>query len=427
MAEDFDATWMDYLPLEAQLGFLRQTPEELAGSWAPEDSGVLPDVSDPDLAGYTALGSSGARRELLERQLAMAQQLQSQDGGNYTSPWGAALGGLGGLVNRGLGAYQQKKALEGLGALTSTEESTRARFARGARSWTPEQAANLGILSGDPVLGAYGRSQQTSVKNMDAGSLRALALEQANRRLANQEQEAERKAQTGKRQFDAAQWRNQQMVAGMWKNLGLREQEAAQQRAGTQTKTEGELRREFNALPEVKEFGDFDANYQGLLKASKNPTGIGGTTAIFSFMKLIDPGVAVMEGDVDRIKAAGGPASQFAGLYERALTGTPIPKSVIDDMVKQARELHSIRAGQVKALERQYGGIAQQSGADPARVVVPRGLPDTDLMKAPGATPAGGPQPSEQDRAAMQWLQANPNDPRAPAIRKRLQEKGLSP
>lgn len=424
MAEAYDETWMDYLPLEAQLEFLRNGGSDL--NPPPEAGEALPDVSDPDLAAYTALGSTRTKRESLERQLAMAQQLRGQMGGGRSTGLGAALGGLGGIINSVNGAYQQRKAQQGLDALVGSEDSARARFARGARAWKPEQAANLGILSGDPVLGAYGRSQQQAVQNMDAGSLRALTLRQGASRLGLQAQEAARKAATGKEKFDLDKWKAQQQAALGWKGLSLRQQEAAQQDAGKQVKTEGELRREFNSLPEVKEFGAFDANYQGLLKAARNHNGVGGTTAIFSFMKLIDPGVAVMEGDVDRIKAAGGPAAQFAGLYERAISGAPIPKSVIDDMVKQAGELHSIRANQVRSLERQYGGIAQQSGADPTRVVVPRGSGGSFDLTTPAET-APRAAPSEKDRAAMQWLQANPNDPRAPAIRKRLQEQGLMP
>lgn len=447
MAEDFDATWMDYLPLEAQLGFLRQTPEELARSWAPEDSGVLPDVSDPDLAGYTALGSSGARRELLERQLAMAQQLQSQDGGNYTSPWGAALGGLGGLVNRGLGAYQQKKALEGLGALTSTEESTRARFARGARTWKPEQAANLGILSGDPVLGAYGRSQQTSVKNMDAGSLRAIALGQANRRLANQEQEAERKARTGKEKFDTDKWKAQQTVAGMWRNLGLREQsleaEAAEREArrtekrgessvygleiapgATPTPDDAKMVKSIRAAANtMKSFtGDFYSLYR---KDGGKLTGPNGTA-----MKQLLTSIQLEAKDVAGLGALSGPdqglMEKLAGSNPTTIVGILRDEFGVDDVGAAVQQLERWVDTKVNGRVRAYGYQFPTASS-------PRAPPDTDLTKPPGTTPVGNapapsrPQASEQDRAAMQWLQANPNDPRAPAIRKRLQEKGLTP
>ena len=47
--------------------------------------------------------------------------------------------------------------------------------------------------------------------------------------------------------------------------------------------------------------------------------------------------------------------------------------------------------------------------------------PLTDSMSGAGQ----GQQVSDQDRAALEWLRQNPNDPRAPQIRERLQAKGV--
>lgn len=405
MAEPYDETWLDYLPPEAGLDFLRYGPEAL-GPLAPEASGALPDVSDPDLAAYTALGSSGAKRAALERQLAMAQQLQGEMGGGHSTGLGAALGGLGGIINRVNGLQQQRRAEQGLSELTATTDAARARFARGARAWNPEQAGNLGILSGDPVLGAYGQAQQKSVANTDTGSLRALALRQANRRLANQEQEAARKAATGKEKFDTEKWKAQQTVAGMWKGLGLREDaleaEAAEREArraekkgessvyglevapgATPTADDAKMVKSIRAAANTMK--SFTSDFYNLYRKDGGKlTGPNGTT-----MKQLLTSIQLEAKDVAGLGALSGPdqglMEKLAGSNPTTIVGILRDEFGVDDVGAAVQQLERWVDTKVNGRVRAYG--YQFPSAGPAR-----SPPDTDLTRPPGTTPAGGAQ-----------------------------------
>lgn len=420
LPEEYDGAWIDFLPPEAKLEWLRQG---VAGANPPpEPSGTLPLLSDPELAGYVGLGSNASRRKALQGQLERGQALQSQGQGQYTSILGAALGGLGSIVNTGIGMHQQRKAQRGLDELTASEQAARSRFARGAQTWDPAQAANLGILSGDPVLGAYGGAVQNQVQNSDTRGLRGVGLEQAKRRLELLEQEAARKAATGKEKFDADKWKSQQMVAGLWRGLGLREEELEDRRGDRSQRNEGDLRNELERNPVTKAYRESSVAFQKVQQAAQDPSAAGDLALIFGVMKTLDPGSTVREGEFANAQNAAGVPDRIRAAFNNITSGQRLTPEQRRDFVRTAEGQHGAQRRAYEQLANSYRGLASQTGAAPDRVV----LPDIDLTQSPPISRSAS-QPSDQDRAAMQWLQSNPNDPRAPAIRKRLQEKGLIP
>lgn len=54
------------------------------------------------------LGAIDEEQALLQQQMALAEQLRQGGGGSYSTPLGAALGGLGDVVGGTAGAFQQK-------------------------------------------------------------------------------------------------------------------------------------------------------------------------------------------------------------------------------------------------------------------------------------------------------------------------------
>jgi hypothetical protein len=403
MAEPQEEEWMQAQPLDTWLEFLRDG----VGGLAPEGSGALPDISDPELAAYTAMSTNPQKRAALERQLVMAEQLQNQGLENHSSGLGAALGGLGNIINRGMGAYQRKKAETGLSALASEEGAARARYGRGARTWDPQQAANLGILSGDPMLGAYGQAQQKAVQNMDAGSLRALGLNQAKRRLALQEQEAARKAATGKEKFDTDKWKAQQTIAGLWKGLGLREEELnaklAEQEArradkkgessvygleiapgATPTPDDAKIVKGIRAAATTMK--SFTSDFYNLYRKDGGKlTGPNGTT-----MKQLLTSIQLEAKDVAGLGALSGPdqglMEKLAGSNPTTIVGILRDEFGVDDVGAAVQQLERWVDTKVNAKVKEYGYRAPTAGS-------PRSPPDTNLTLPPGASPAGGAAP----------------------------------
>lgn len=146
---------------------------------------------------------------------------------------------------------------------------------------------------------------------------------------------------------------------------------AEEKRAEKLWKDAESMRKEFTNLPDVKEFAPFENAYKGLRAALAKPGGVGSTAAIFNFMKLIDPGVAVMEGDVERIRASAGPAAKFADLYEYAKSGNTLPATVRSELEAMAGELYAIRKERYEERRKQYEGLAKKRGVDPGDVLPP--------------------------------------------------------
>lgn len=226
-------------------------------------------------------------------------------------------------------------------------------------------AGSLGLLTGDRVLSGFGQSQLQGADKQEAmlaeaGQFRAgqtlksaLAAEEAKRAKARQEHDDEQ------RELDR---KSRERAAAIQSG-----DKALQQKMDNETG----LRKEFNSLPEVKDFSNISTSYANLLSASSDMTGPGAIATIFNMMKILDPGVAVMEGDVQLIRNSGGQAAKFAGLYESVLNGNPLPESVRRDLVRQATTAYNNRKNRYDELARQYQVIAESSGVEPSRVVLP--------------------------------------------------------
>jgi hypothetical protein len=203
---------------------------------------------------------------------------------------------------------------------------------------------------------------------------RALAME----RLGFQKEAAEAKAEAAR----------QKAAAGAGKKAKTDEEKHAEKL----WKAAESMRKEFSTLPDVKEFTPFKMAYQGLRSALSKPGGVGSTAAIFNFMKLIDPGVAVMEGDVERIRASAGPAAKFADLYEYAKSGNTLPATVRTELEGMAGELYGIRKSQYETRRKQYRDLAKKRGVAPDDVLPP--LDDETPQRAATRTPAATAMPT---------------------------------
>lgn len=250
----------------------------------------------------------------------------------------------------------------------------------GARRRLAQQRAfgNLGVLTGDSVLTRFGQGLIQQAQQREPLDMRGAALRQGAQRLGLQAEAEKRKMEQGAKALALREELGRGGLAVQRARLGDAREARESAKGDKALDTETGLRKEFNALPEVKDFSGIASSYSNLLKSSKDMTGPGGVATIFNFMKMLDPGVAVMEGDVQLIRNSGGRAAAFANLYEQALRGNPIPESVRRDLVRQATGIYSTRKEQVDKLQKQYTNIATQAGAAPERVIVQR-APDINL------------------------------------------------
>jgi hypothetical protein len=130
----------------------------------------------------------------------------------------------------------------------------------------------------------------------------------------------------------------------------------------TLRKAEGDLRKEFNALPVVKDFNKVRTAYEKVKQAGANPSPAGDLSLIFNYMKILDPGSVVREGEFANAQNAGGIDTKIRNLYNQIIDGTRLSPDQRQDFLNQSKNAASAEfKGASEALD-QYKGLAANSG-----------------------------------------------------------------
>ena len=143
--------------------------------------------------------------------------------------------------------------------------------------------------------------------------------------------------------------------------------------AGTDGKAENELRDELNKLS-----GPFTQvrDALGRIRASaNNPTAAGDLALIFNYMKVLDPGSTVREGEFATAQNSAGLPDRLRAKYNSVVNGERLEAGQRSDFVSRAEELYSSQAAIQKQQENEYRRIAKNRRANPENVVIDRGLP----------------------------------------------------
>jgi hypothetical protein len=107
-----------------------------------------------------------------------------------------------------------------------------------------------------------------------------------------------------------------------------------------------------------------------------NPSAAGDISLIFGFMKLIDPGSTVREGEFATAEQTQGVPAYILNLYNKAITGERLPDEARADFAGQAQNIFNVYQRQYDGLKQQYVALAEQNGIDPRNVIVDGGVPD---------------------------------------------------
>lgn len=167
-------------------------------------------------------------------------------------------------------------------------------------------------------------------------------------------------------------------------------------------KAAADLRKEFNQRPEVKDYREVATSYRTIQDlGSKPPTAAGDLSMIFAYMKMLDPGSVVREGEFATAQNAAGIPDQLKNLYNRALNGQRLNPKQRADFTNQAKSLHDTRLKRYGEIAGEYRGYAQDYDIDPNQV--------TRLPEAPPAAPATAKPPPN---AAVALLKREPTPQR---------------
>lgn len=162
---------------------------------------------------------------------------------------------------------------------------------------------------------------------------------------------------------------------------------------GKAFQNEKDMRAEFTTA--VKPYVELSQAFQKIESAAKNPSGAGDISLVYGYMKVLDPGSVVREGEFATAQNAGGVPDGIRSLYNRALSGQRLSESVRTDFLSQARNLIESQRVLSDDLVNRYKDLATQYNLNPGRVV----FDPFQRIKKPeqiieGATPATAPRPA---------------------------------
>ena len=150
--------------------------------------------------------------------------------------------------------------------------------------------------------------------------------------------------------------------------------------------------------------------YRRIGASAVDPSAAGDMAMIFNYMKVLDPGSTVREGEYATAKQATGVPGYAVNLYNQAIDGKLLNVEQRDDFLDRAKKLYEAQLGGQAQLENQYIGIAERGGLNPKNVIVNYRVKSKTQKKKKKA--------NNIDQDALDWANANPNDPRSAQILK---------
>lgn len=201
--------------------------------------------------------------------------------------------------------------------------------------------------------------------------------------------------------------------------LGIKRSEANTNRTQKATAVVSELRKERSSLPTTKATQDMAVAYNKIQSAAANPSAAGDLSLIFGYMKMLDPGSTVREGEFANAQNAAGLPAKVVNAYNNALNGQRLNTDQRNDFIGQAGGIYKSQMDVQNKVDAKYAELAKRSGADPSDVLLNFEANQAKPVSKSPVKSADALSHPKVDQAA-QWAKANPNDPRAKEILQRL-------
>lgn len=141
------------------------------------------------------------------------------------------------------------------------------------------------------------------------------------------------------------------------------------------------LRGQYNSEQTVKDASAIAGAYQRIRAVANDPSAAGDLSLIFSYMKMLDPGSTVREGEFANAQNAAGIPDQVRNLYNRAKSGERLNPAQRADFLKQAENLVGGQRQALSGTRRRYEEIATRNKMNPQDIV--HDPFETDVPAAP--------------------------------------------
>lgn len=148
----------------------------------------------------------------------------------------------------------------------------------------------------------------------------------------------------------------------------------------------GSLRTEFLGIPEVKQFREVQNATRQIIDLTQKGTPMANIGSVFSYMKILDPGSTVREGEAASAQNAAGVPDRIKNYYNQMISGEGLSETQRKDMAEVARSIYNQRLTGYNDLANVYRGLVTDQGADPDK----QGMTLATPFEIATATPEDG-------------------------------------
>lgn len=138
----------------------------------------------------------------------------------------------------------------------------------------------------------------------------------------------------------------------------------------------------------LKQSGEFikvrDA-YTRVKASGVSPSAAGDLAMIFNYMKMLDPGSVVREGEFATAQNSGGVPDQVRSMYNQAINGQRLTDNIRNDFLARAEKLYRVAQKDHGAIKFQFQRIAKDYGLNADRVTPNFDSADLDIVGLPAA------------------------------------------
>ena len=129
------------------------------------------------------------------------------------------------------------------------------------------------------------------------------------------------------------------------------------------------FRKEFTNIPRIKNFAGVTEAYSRIVASAQDPSAAGDLALIFNYMKVLDPGSTVREGEFATAQNAGGVDARVRSLFNSVVDGTRLTTEQRADFLDRSSRLYKSQESLVLPLYDYFGKIAVSRGFDPNEVL----------------------------------------------------------
>jgi len=170
--------------------------------------------------------------------------------------------------------------------------------------------------------------------------------------------------------FKQEQQNNDRNYSLKERELDLKAREDSNKKNSASTNLANEMRKERNNLPTTKATQDVAVSYNKIQNAAKDPSAAGDLSLIFGYMKMLDPGSTVREGEFANAQNAAGVPSQVLNMYNRIQSGQRLNTEQRQDFINQAGKVYQAQMDIQNQVDSKFSELAKANGINPEHVLV---------------------------------------------------------